>query len=145
MGSFTYYGIYMTAVQLAGNYYLNFFLTSLMEILGNVFVLFMLTRYVFFSIYWSIYLAYLGIFILPWSFLPQLYPCFLANLSIYLSIYVCSLSIYLSISVGLYLSPYVHIYLSIYLSMSAPYLSIYLSISAIYLSIHLSYSVYLAS
>lgn len=44
MNSFTYYGIYMTSTQLAGNYYLNLFLTSLMEILGNVFMLFMLTK-----------------------------------------------------------------------------------------------------
>lgn len=44
MNSFTYYGIYMTSTQLAGNYYLNLFLTSFMEILGNVFMLFMLAK-----------------------------------------------------------------------------------------------------
>lgn len=44
MNSLTYNMIYMTAAQLSGNYYLNYFLTALMEIVANVIMFFMLMR-----------------------------------------------------------------------------------------------------
>ena len=63
-----------------------------------------------------------------------------SHVSIYLSIYVSTLSTYLPTYLSIYLSTYLPIYLStylpIYLSTYLPtYLSIYLSISSRYLSV----------
>lgn len=44
MNGLTYNMFYMTAAQLSGNYYLNYFLTSLMEVVGNIIMFFMIMR-----------------------------------------------------------------------------------------------------